>query len=85
MNMLSYYFLEKKIKKGNVLFEEGSESDEIYFIKKGEIKFSKRLNVELLKNSSNDLEHNIKFGTIPQLDFFKTFEVKYILISISEF
>ena len=73
--MLSYYFVERKLTKGSILYDEESDSNEIIFIKKGEIKLSKRINIELERNVSNDVEHNIKFGTIPPLDFFKAFEV----------
>ena len=43
------YFINRRIQKGDFLFKEGFERDEIYFIQEGEIKINANLNFEKIE------------------------------------
>ena len=43
------YFINRRIQKGDFLFKEGFERDEIYFIQEGEIKIKANLNFEKIE------------------------------------
>ena len=52
------YFINRKITKGDYLFKEGHERDEIYFIQEGEIKIKTNLTSQKIENIFSSLIPN---------------------------
>jgi CRP-like cAMP-binding protein len=53
---LSYFFTEKTIRRGQILYKEGDPASNVYFIKSGEFKFTKNM---IIESTDDTVSHDL--------------------------